>query len=168
MTMLSNFAPTIQNNVLQLTERNAFAIVNNMPILKSFNQNFDRLFRKTNLFSLARKVQVGLVVTSLTLETYDSLNLWWKREISGERCAKNVIDSCASWWHLRWNDWSGGWHLHCTWTGHYSRRFSWWNSGIGGDAQSIRLVNSISFRFAQRSGTRKRLQIYATGSQSLK
>lgn len=95
LTMLSNFAPTIKRNVLQLTERNALAMVN-MPTLKSFNQNFDRLFRKTNLFSLARKVQVGLVVTSLTLETYDSLNLWWKGEISGKRCAKNVIDSCAS------------------------------------------------------------------------
>ena len=55
MTMLSNFAPTIQNNVLQLSERNAFAMVNNMPIiLKSFNQNFDRLFRKTNLVALAK------------------------------------------------------------------------------------------------------------------
>ncbi len=67
-----------------------------MPKLKYFNQNFDRLFRGTNLVSLATKVQFGLIVTSLTLETYDSLNLWWKGEISGKRCAKNVIDSCAS------------------------------------------------------------------------
>ena len=67
-----------------------------MPKLKYFNQNFDRLFRGSNLVSLATKVQVGLIVTSLTLETYDSLNLWWKGEISGKRCAKNVIDSCAS------------------------------------------------------------------------
>jgi hypothetical protein len=95
-TILSKFAPSIQKEVIQLGAALSPLTAAMPETTKSFNQNFDRLFQGTNLVSVAKYVQVGLVVTSLTLETYDSLNLWWNGQISGENCTKTIIASCAS------------------------------------------------------------------------
>lgn len=40
-------------------------------------------------------VTVGLVAVYLSYEVMQSLHRWWKGEITGVRCAKNIIDSCV-------------------------------------------------------------------------
>lgn len=42
-----------------------------------------------------KMVPVGLQAINLTFEAWNNLKLWWRGEISGKRCAKNIIDSLA-------------------------------------------------------------------------
>lgn len=42
------------------------------------------------------KLVVGLVAAQLSWEAIKNIRLWWKGEISGKRCAKNVFDSLGS------------------------------------------------------------------------
>jgi hypothetical protein len=90
---LSKFPPTLQDEVVKLMIQAAEATVGSRLAL-SLNQSFGSLLKVTKSTS-GKLVSVGLVAVYLTIEAWNQLKLWWNGEITGIRCAKNIIDSFA-------------------------------------------------------------------------
>ena len=67
-------------------------VENNPKILNSI----DNLKNKIPLNLENVKPEVPLAAVMLTVDTIQHMKSWWKGEISGERCAKNVADSLVA------------------------------------------------------------------------
>ncbi len=93
ISALSKLPPSVQNEVVQLTI-NAANIVVGSKLALTLHGSFNNLLQITKSTS-GKIVAVGLVAVYLAFEAWNNLKLWWKGEITGIRCAKNVIDSLA-------------------------------------------------------------------------
>jgi hypothetical protein len=90
---LSKFHPTLQDEVVKLLIQAAEA-VGGSNVALSLSKSFESLLKVTKSTS-GKLVSVGLVAVYLTIEAWNQLQLWWNGEITGKRCAKNIIDSFA-------------------------------------------------------------------------
>lgn len=88
---ISKLDPTVQNKAIQLIINAAEATVGSELALSQSFRNLLQLSKST----AGKIVSVGLVAIFLTREAIASLKLWWRGEISGIRCTKNIIDSIA-------------------------------------------------------------------------
>ena len=91
---LSRLPPNVQNEVIQLTMTCAGSVIALPLTINSLNQNLNGLLTVTTS-KYGNAISVGLLAVFLTYETWTNVKQWWKGEISGKLCAKNIIDSCA-------------------------------------------------------------------------
>ena len=91
ISTLSKLDSTVQNKVIQLITNIAEAKVFDN---KTLDNNFKNLLQLTKSTS-SNLVSNSLVTVFLTYETVTHLQLWWRGEISGRRCSKNIVDSFA-------------------------------------------------------------------------
>ena len=91
ISTLSKLDSTVQNKVIQLITNIAEAKVFDN---KTLDNNFKNLLQLTKSTS-SNLVSNSLVTVFLTYETVTQLQLWWRGEISGRRCSKNIVDSFA-------------------------------------------------------------------------
>ncbi|CAL8112379.1 unnamed protein product [Orchesella dallaii] len=69
-------------------------------VVKTFATDYRALSCVDEFVSVFNKVggtmvMVGLAAVFLTWECYKNMKRWWRKEISGKRCAKNCIDSLS-------------------------------------------------------------------------
>lgn len=92
---LSKLPSSSQNEVVQLIT----GLIEALPVVSSATSVTLRQSLKVGLISTrvlpGNLVGVTLAAVYLTREIYHNMTRWWNGEISGARCAKNVIDSFA-------------------------------------------------------------------------
>lgn len=90
LEVIANMPPASQQQVISAISKAA--------ILPGFGAVITK--QADTLLSLraagGKMVSIGLVAAYLSWEAYKSIHMWWKGEISGARCAKNIIDSTLS------------------------------------------------------------------------
>jgi hypothetical protein len=91
---ISKLHPSIQNEVVQFIISKAGPVMGTQFALTSFNEAFGLLLQLMNP-TMGRVLSVGLVAVYLAIDAWNNLKQWWNGEISGNRCIKNIIDSCA-------------------------------------------------------------------------
>jgi hypothetical protein len=91
---LSSLPRNVQNEVIQLTMTCAGSLIAFPLAINSLNQSLNGLLTATTS-KYGNAISVGLLAVFLTNETWKNVKQWWKGEISGKLCAKNIIDSCA-------------------------------------------------------------------------
>jgi hypothetical protein len=90
---LSKLDPSAQKRVVQLIINAAENTVGT-DLALTLSQRFNNLLQVSRS-PAGKMVSVGLLAVYLTIEAWNNLKLWWRGEISGKRCAKNIIDSLA-------------------------------------------------------------------------
>jgi hypothetical protein len=91
---LSKLDPSAQERVVQLLINAAENTVGT-DLALTLSQRFNNLLQVSRYPAAGKMVSVGLLAVYLTIEVWNNLKLWWRGEISGKRCAKNIIDSLA-------------------------------------------------------------------------
>ncbi len=91
---LSRFPQAAQKEIVELIMNAAQQVAVYPTSLELLNQSFNNLLIVT-ASPYGKYISVGLLAVFLTYDIWNNVRRWWKGEITGEQCAKNIINSCA-------------------------------------------------------------------------
>jgi hypothetical protein len=91
---LSQLQPEMQSEIVQLTIKAAATVAADDSTINSLSHQFNNLLAFTQS-EYVDSISLGLIAAFLSYETWKHLKLWWDDEISGEQCAKKIINSLA-------------------------------------------------------------------------
>jgi hypothetical protein len=94
IAILSRLTTAKQYEIVQLIKDTAELVGVHPSSLDLLNQSFNNLLKVTTS-PYGNAISVGLLPVFLTYDIWNHLRRWWKDEITGEQCAKNIIKSCA-------------------------------------------------------------------------
>ncbi len=90
---LSRFPQAAQKEIVELI-MNAAQQVGVQPFsLELLNQSFNNLLKV--IYPHGKYISVGLLAVFLTYDIWNNVKQWWNGQITGEQCAKNIINSFA-------------------------------------------------------------------------